>query len=114
MRHEQREQLELVFRHSMREPLANHDHSEMFDIRFSRSLGVLRFTACRVLGGTGGADLAIRNCWLVASRNAPSFVSEGAFRSWLVRVLIDEAVSILRQGDSLQLADAAIEVPTLV
>ena len=100
MRHEQWEQLALLCRQSMRQPLANEDHAEMFDMWFSRCLGVLHFTAHRVLGGPEGADLAVGNCWDMASRNTPSFASEGAFRSWLLRVLIDEALVIRRQVDS--------------
>ena len=88
---------------SMRAPLANADHSQMFDVWFSRSLAVLHSTACRVLGGPEEADLAINNCRVAASCNTPSFVSEGAFRSWLLRVLIDEALTIRGQVDSSQL-----------
>ena len=100
MRHEQWEQLALLCQQSMRQPLANEDHVEIFAMRFSRCLGVLHFTARRVLGSPEGADLAIGNCWGVASRNTPNFASEGAFRSWLLRVLIDEALIIRRQVDS--------------
>ena len=35
-----------------------------------------------------------------ASRNPPRFEYEGAFRSWQVRVLIDEALVILRERRS--------------
>lgn len=83
----------------IREPLANEDQSEMFAMWFSRCRAVLHFTACRVLGGTEGADLAIHNCWIVASRDTPSFASESEFRSWLLRVLIDEALTIRRRVD---------------
>ena len=48
-----------------------------------------------MLGGPEEAELAIQNCWLTASRNPPTFDHEGAFRSWLLRVLIDEASAIL-------------------
>jgi len=36
-----------------------------------------------------------------ASRNPPKFDSEGAFRSWLARVLIHEALAILRENREL-------------
>ena len=52
------------------------------------------FIACRVLGGPERADDAIDNCWRRASRNAPRFEYEGAFRGWLIRVLIEEALAI--------------------
>ena len=54
--------------------------------------------ACRVLGGTERADEAIERCRLRSSLNPPQFECEGAFRSWLLRVLIDEAVAVLRRS----------------
>src|SRR5215469_8927441 len=68
----------------------------IFAQRFSRSYRLLHLIACRVLGEER-APLAIKNCWRSASRNPPYFEYEGAFRSWLVRVLIDEALVILRK-----------------
>jgi DNA-directed RNA polymerase specialized sigma24 family protein len=70
---------------------------DVFKRRFSSCRGLLRFIACRVLGNSEDAELAIQNCWLIASRNPASFDSEGAFRSWLLRVLIDEALAIRRR-----------------
>jgi DNA-directed RNA polymerase specialized sigma24 family protein len=66
----------------------------VFRARFWRFYRLQYFIACRVLGGPERADDAIDNCWLRASRNPPRFKYEGAFRSWLIRVLIDEAVAI--------------------
>jgi len=51
-----------------------------------------------VLGDEERVPLAVQNCWRTASRNPPRFEFEGAFRSWLVRVLIDEALAILRES----------------
>jgi DNA-directed RNA polymerase specialized sigma24 family protein len=70
----------------------------VFHRRFWRCHRLLHFIACRVLGSSERADGAIENCWARASRNPPSFEYEGAFRSWLVRVLIDEALAILRRN----------------
>jgi len=42
-----------------------------------------------------------KNCWLTTSRNPPELNYEGAFRSWLARVLIDEAIAILRENRKL-------------
>jgi len=69
----------------------------IFAKRFSRSYRLLRLIACRVLGDEERVPLAIKNCWRSASRNPPYFEYEGAFRSWLVRVLIDEALVIRRK-----------------
>lgn len=74
------------------------EQSSIFGQRFLRSYGLLNFIACRVLGDEKSAPIAIQNCRRTASRNLPHFEYEGAFRSWLVRVLIDEALVILREN----------------
>jgi DNA-directed RNA polymerase specialized sigma24 family protein len=76
--------------------LATYQTSEVFGDWFSRCYEPLHFTACRILGSPEGASLAVENCWLTASRNPPSFDCEGEFRSWLFRILIDEASAILQ------------------
>ena len=73
------------------------ENAEVFAARFSRCRNLLHVIACRVLGGPERADEAIANCWLTASRNPAIFGYEGAFRSWLLRVLIDEALIIRRR-----------------
>lgn len=74
-------------------------HSTVFEARFSRCLETLHVLACRVLGSPEQAQEVVENCRITASRNPPTFEYEGAFRSWLVRILIDEALAILRQRD---------------
>jgi DNA-directed RNA polymerase specialized sigma24 family protein len=71
-----------------------------FHTRFWRCHRLLHFIAYRVLGSSERVDDAIENCWMRASRNPPRFEYEGAFRSWLVRILIDEALAILRQNQA--------------
>jgi DNA-directed RNA polymerase specialized sigma24 family protein len=68
---------------------------ETLDVLFSRYRPVLSLIAFRVLENHEEAEDAVRNCIRVASALAPQFEHEGAFRSWLARVLIDEAVTIL-------------------
>jgi transposase InsO family protein len=47
----------------------------------------------RVLGNHEEAEVAVQNCLrAAASNNVSKFEDEGAFRSWLIRLLIDEAV----------------------
>jgi hypothetical protein len=87
---------DLTFRPRLSECAGPHRHAELFNDWFSRCRGALHFTACRVLGGPEGAELAVQKCWLRASRNPPTFDREGAFRSWLLRILIDEASTFLR------------------
>jgi DNA-directed RNA polymerase specialized sigma24 family protein len=72
------------------------EHPAVF-VRFSRCRRSLYFIARRVLGSAEGVEEAVQNCLLVASRNPPMFENEGAFRSWLLRILIDETLLILRR-----------------
>jgi DNA-directed RNA polymerase specialized sigma24 family protein len=70
------------------------EHWEVFNVRFSRSQELLHFIARRVLGSNEAAKDAVQSCWFIASRNPPEFTYEGAFRSWVIRILIDEALAI--------------------
>jgi len=63
-----------------------------FEERFWLWRDSLFFIAYRVLGDAKLATEAVENCFLTASRNAPTFASDGAFGSWILRILIDEAV----------------------
>jgi DNA-directed RNA polymerase specialized sigma24 family protein len=75
------------------------EHPTIFAARFARCRGLLRLIASRVLGSNEEAENALQSCWLTASRNPPKFEYEGAFRSWLFRILIDEALIILREKE---------------
>jgi RNA polymerase sigma-70 factor (ECF subfamily) len=77
------------------------EHAQGFASRFSRYRPLLYSLACRVLGDIPGAEDALENCWRTTSRNPPEFDYEGAFRSWLARVLIDKALAILRENRKL-------------
>ena len=68
--------------------------------RFWRYESLLHFLAYRILGRHEEAGNAVENCRIVASRNPPDFENEGAFRSWVARILIDEALAILRQRNA--------------
>jgi DNA-directed RNA polymerase specialized sigma24 family protein len=82
------------------------EQSAIFAQRFLRSYRLLNFIASRVLGNEEIAPIAVQNCWRTASRNPPHFEYEGAFRSWLVRVLIDEALAILHESQGGRFAAA--------
>jgi DNA-directed RNA polymerase specialized sigma24 family protein len=71
-----------------------------FELQFSHSCELLHFIARRILNCVQEAEEAVKNCRLKASRNPPEFSSEGAFKSWLVRILIDEATLLLRRKQS--------------
>jgi DNA-directed RNA polymerase specialized sigma24 family protein len=73
------------------------EHPVVFEDRFLRCCPLLQLLAFRILSSHEEVEVAVQNCKTTASRNPPRFAYEGAFRSWLVRVLIDEALAILRQ-----------------
>jgi len=73
------------------------EDSVEFDARFQRCYSMLRLIASRVLNSPEWTEKAVGNCWYTASRYCPRFETEGAFRSWLLRVLIDEALALVRQ-----------------
>jgi len=69
---------------------------------------MLYFMACRVLGSPEEVEDAVQSCYLAASRNPPKFENQGAFTSWLLRILIDEALVILQEkksGSTIPLGD---------
>jgi hypothetical protein len=67
----------------------------IFDARFWRSHRTLHFIACRVLGDHERAEEAIGSCSRRASRHPQWFEHEGEFYSWLLRILIDEALVLI-------------------
>jgi DNA-directed RNA polymerase specialized sigma24 family protein len=89
---------EILFKQPQIQKLTSREQLNKFDKWFSRCSGTLHFTARLLLGGSQMAECAVRNCRLRASRNPPSFESEGPFRSWILRLLISEALFILHQG----------------
>jgi DNA-directed RNA polymerase specialized sigma24 family protein len=97
---------EMLIRNSVEEDAA------VFQLRFFRCRRLLRFIATRVLRDSDRVDDAIENCWLSASRNPPQFDYESAFRSWLLRVLIDEALAIRHTEEELKRRTAAGQVDT--
>lgn len=76
------------------------DLQSAFELRFSRNRRLLYFIARRILNHPQEAQEAIKNCLRTASHNPPNCGSEGAFKSWLVRILIDEATLLLRKKQS--------------
>jgi DNA-directed RNA polymerase specialized sigma24 family protein len=68
---------------------------DTLDERFPRCHKALHLIARRILADSEMAACAVENCWLKASRNPHGFESEGAFGSWVLRLLINEALSIL-------------------
>jgi DNA-directed RNA polymerase specialized sigma24 family protein len=76
------------------------ERESTFELQFSHCRRLLLFIARRILNSVPEAEEAVKNCHLTASCNPPEFSMEGAFKSWLVRILIDEATLLLRKRQS--------------
>jgi DNA-directed RNA polymerase specialized sigma24 family protein len=73
---------------------------EALDVLFSRCRRTLLVVAYRVLGDHNEAEDAVQRCLQSAAfHNIPQFETEGAFRSWLVRLLINEALLIRHERE---------------
>ena len=69
----------------------------VFDARFGRCSQMLHMIARRILFDHELAEKAVKNCRTTASRNPPRFEYGGAFKGWLFKVLIDEALLLKNQ-----------------
>jgi RNA polymerase sigma-70 factor, ECF subfamily len=69
---------------------------DAFEILFSRYRPILYRLAQRILRNHEESEDAVQNCSLAAFRKLRDFKYEGAFRSWLVRILVNESITILR------------------
>lgn len=84
-----------------RPALQGSDLQSAFELQLSHNHELLYFVACRILNCPEEAEEAVKNCLRSASQNPPDCGSEGAFKSWLVRILIDEATLLLRRNHPL-------------
>jgi DNA-directed RNA polymerase specialized sigma24 family protein len=87
-------------RHLKPDGESGEERENTFELQFSRSCELLHFIASRILNCVQEAEEAVKNCRLKASRNPPRFSNEGAFKSWLVRILIDEATLLRRKQNN--------------
>jgi hypothetical protein len=82
---------------------------EKLDEWFSRCRNTLEYTACLILADSKMAESAVQNCWFEAVRNPPGFEIEGAFRSWILRRVINDALHILHQRQAAVVEENALE-----
>jgi len=82
------------------DPYRSQEELAEFELRFSRYRALLFYIAGHILGDREAAKQAVRGCWLAASCNPTPLEREGAFRSWLARILIDEALLLRRDRPS--------------
>jgi DNA-directed RNA polymerase specialized sigma24 family protein len=67
--------------------------------KFTRSQPLLYSIAVAVLGGRELAEEVVQNCCRTASVSQQRFQQGNAFHSWLLRILIEEALVVLRQEE---------------
>lgn len=82
--------------------------ADAFEILFSRYRPILYRLAQRILRKHEEAEDAVQNCSLAAFRKLRSFNYEGAFRSWLARILVNEAITVLRKRKRTCLSECSI------
>jgi len=87
--------LKLQLREAVPVSKSSADNRISFYVRAARYHRLLYFVAHRVLGSSDRAVIAAENCLRSAARHAATFDHEGAFRSWLVRLALDESLAIL-------------------
>jgi DNA-directed RNA polymerase specialized sigma24 family protein len=71
------------------------DNRMSFYVRAARYRRLLYSVAHLVLGNPDRAVIAVENCLLSVARHVTTFDHEGAFRSWLVRLALDESLAML-------------------
>jgi hypothetical protein len=77
--------------------LTTREQSDRLDKWLLRSHRTLHYVAKLILGSSELAATAVERSRLRALEDSPSFEHEGPFRSWIFRVLIDEALSIIHR-----------------
>jgi RNA polymerase sigma-70 factor (ECF subfamily) len=70
------------------------------DLLLARYRRLLYDLALRMLRNHEEAEDAVQSCLLLAYRNLSNVKCERSFRSWLVRILINEALAIVRKKKS--------------
>src|SRR5689334_9472892 len=73
---------------------------EDFEQEFLRYRGLLRLIAQRVLSGDADVEEAMQRSHVAAASQRRRFRSDGEFRRWLVRAVLNEALMILHEKES--------------
>jgi len=72
------------------------EHPIVFVERFWRWRDSLFVVASRILRDPKAATCAVEACFRRACQNPPKFTSDGEFGSWVLRLLVDEALQARR------------------
>jgi RNA polymerase sigma-70 factor (ECF subfamily) len=73
---------------------------DALNVLFTRYRRLLYCLAHRLLHNHEEAEDAVQSCLLSAFRNLSKVKNQGSFRNWLVRILINEALAIVRREKS--------------
>jgi DNA-directed RNA polymerase specialized sigma24 family protein len=73
------------------------EHPIVFVERFWQWRDSLYVVAYRVLGDVRAATDTVEACFRKACQRPPKFESDGAFGSWLLRILLEEALQVRRR-----------------
>ena len=71
-----------------------------FDEQFLSCKALLKQIAERVLSGTEEVEEAMQRSYTAAASQRRRFRSDGEFRRWLVRTVLNEALTILHEKES--------------
>lgn len=71
-----------------------------FDRQFLSCKGLLKQIAERVLNATEEVEEAMQRSYAAATSQRSRFRSDGEFRRWLVRTVLNEALTILHERES--------------
>lgn len=73
---------------------------EVLDPQFLGCEGLLKQIAERVLNGDDDVEEAMQRSYAAAAIQRRSFRCDGEFRRWLVRTVLNEALTILHEKES--------------
>ena len=76
------------------------ENQEYFDGQFWRYKGLLRQIAERVLSGDENVEKAMQRSYAATADQRRRFKSDGEFRRWLVRTVLNEALVILHDKET--------------
>lgn len=85
-----------------RRGVGSEDATKEFEQQFSGCRGLLRQVAERVLEGDHDVEEAMQRSYAAAIGQRRSFPSDGEFRRWLVRAVLNEALMILHEKESVK------------
>ena len=82
--------------------------AEEFTVQIMDMKKTLYHVSCGILRSEADREDAVQECICKAWEKRNSLKSEGAFRAWVTRILINECYDICRRGSKIVLLDAVM------